>query len=185
MRQMPSVTDTTVPCVRTSAPVSRFWIRERMSSLISDGLSCMERSWSGAKSRAHRRKLRLHRSVEHRVAYGNSRAADQVAIDGYARLDLSSEALLERRAQLLDLQVGELERAFDRRLGGGFGVVLQAIEHFGDLRQKRDALRFDEHADEISCVAGELVAADRKKKRFLRGRIEPRIAERLRDARIA
>ena len=41
MRQMPSDTDTTVPCVRTSAPVSRFWILLLMSSLISEGFNCM------------------------------------------------------------------------------------------------------------------------------------------------
>ena len=41
MRQMPSEIDTTVPCVRTSAPVSRCWIFALISSLISDGLSCM------------------------------------------------------------------------------------------------------------------------------------------------
>ncbi len=41
MRQMPSVTETTVPWVRTSAPVSRFWILVLMSSLISEGFNCM------------------------------------------------------------------------------------------------------------------------------------------------
>jgi hypothetical protein len=38
---MPSEIDTTVPCVRTVAPVSRFWILLLMSSLISDGFNCM------------------------------------------------------------------------------------------------------------------------------------------------
>jgi F-type H+-transporting ATPase subunit alpha len=41
MRQMPSVTDTTVPCVRICAPASMFWIRFLMSSEISEGLSCI------------------------------------------------------------------------------------------------------------------------------------------------
>src|SRR6266568_2784355 len=39
-RQMPSVTVTTVPCVRMSAESVRLWIRLRIRSLISDGLSC-------------------------------------------------------------------------------------------------------------------------------------------------
>src|SRR5437762_5392221 len=39
-RQMPSVTVTTVPCVRTSADSERFCILLRISSLISDGFSC-------------------------------------------------------------------------------------------------------------------------------------------------
>src|SRR6266853_1178433 len=39
-RQMPSVTVTTVPCVRTSADSERFCILLRIRSLISDGFSC-------------------------------------------------------------------------------------------------------------------------------------------------
>ena len=39
-RQMPSVTDTTVPCVRTSAASAMLWILLRIRSLISEGLSC-------------------------------------------------------------------------------------------------------------------------------------------------
>ena len=46
---MPSVTDTTVPCVRTSAPMSRFWIVIWMSSLISDGFNCMDISSAKVK----------------------------------------------------------------------------------------------------------------------------------------
>ena len=40
MRQMPSVTETIVPWVRTSAPSARLWILLLMRSLISDGLNC-------------------------------------------------------------------------------------------------------------------------------------------------
>jgi hypothetical protein len=40
MRQMPSVTETIVPWVRTSAPSARLWILLLMRSLISEGLSC-------------------------------------------------------------------------------------------------------------------------------------------------
>ncbi len=45
MRQMPSVTDTTVPWLRVSADTCRFWILLLRSSLISAGLSCMRLSW--------------------------------------------------------------------------------------------------------------------------------------------
>ena len=40
-RAMPSEIETTVPCVRTVAPVSRFWILLLISSLISEGFNCM------------------------------------------------------------------------------------------------------------------------------------------------
>ena len=41
MRQMPSVTEITVPSLRFSAATWRFWIFDLISSLISDGLICM------------------------------------------------------------------------------------------------------------------------------------------------
>ena len=41
MRQMPSVTEITVPSVRFSAATWRFWIFYLISSLISEGLICI------------------------------------------------------------------------------------------------------------------------------------------------
>src|SRR4051794_11948564 len=92
MRAMPSETDTTVPCVRTSAPMSRFWIRVRMRSLISDGFNCMmsvlvsradderrRRSALSAQVLRHRRELGLDRAVDDGVADDDACTADQVA----------------------------------------------------------------------------------------------------------
>ncbi len=44
MRQMPSVTEITVPSVRFSAATWRFWIFDLISSLISEGLICIAES---------------------------------------------------------------------------------------------------------------------------------------------
>src|SRR5437016_912069 len=141
MRQMPSVIDTTVPCVRTCAPVSRFWIFERMSSLISEGLSCIGSSVaspallrtavinrkSTAQLRSHRIKLCLHGVVEDRVADRNSRAADQLRIDRHGRLNPFAEVLFERRGELGGLLERERKRALDLRLCDVFRLVLQQI----------------------------------------------------------
>src|SRR2546430_9391778 len=143
MRQMPSVIDTTVPCVRTCAPVSRFWIFDRMSSLISEGLSCIGflvafagigrasavNRKSTAQLRSHRIESCLHRAVKDRVAYRNARAADQLRIDRYSRLDLFAEALLERGSELGGLLRREGKCAFDLRLCDVFRRVLQQIKH--------------------------------------------------------
>src|SRR5204863_8546390 len=127
MRQMPSVTETTVPCVRVCAPVSRFWILALISSLISDGFSCMTcLSWTVASSR---RQLILHggelaedRVVDHRVADGDARPADQRGVDLDLRLDLAAEPALERRGQALELVVGHRQRAPDARGRDALGV---------------------------------------------------------------
>src|SRR4051812_47485055 len=103
---MPSVTDTTVPCVRASAPISSVAIRLLMSSLISEGFSCMglprvvllNAGWwpavewitrvSSAQPVGHGVELRLHRSVDHGIADGDARAANQRRLDFDAGLDL-------------------------------------------------------------------------------------------------
>src|SRR5487761_2184803 len=104
---MPSVTDTTVPWVRTSAPMSRFWMRALMISLISEGFSCMMCSLSlGAKLRRHRGELRLHRPVDHRVADRHARSADQLGVDADGHLDLPAETLFQRHLELGNLRVG-------------------------------------------------------------------------------
>src|SRR5512135_1640913 len=181
MRQMPSVTDTTVPWVRTSAPMSRFWIRDLMISLISEGFSCMMCSLSlGAKLHRHGAELRLHRSVDHRVADRHARPADQLGVDGHGRLDLPAEALLQRGREFGNLRIGQFECGFDRRLGRRFGGVLQRVELRRDLRKHRDAVGLDQHAHEIPHVRVEAVARDRQQQRFLGAGVEPGVVERRR-----
>src|SRR5882724_1687687 len=130
MRQMPSVIDTTVPCVRTCAPVSRFWIFARMSSLISEGLSCIGflvafagigraatvNRKSTAQLRSHRIESCLHGAVKNGVADRNARAADQLRIDCHGRLDLFAEAFLECGSEVGGLLGRKRKCALDLRL---------------------------------------------------------------------
>src|SRR5689334_4679452 len=166
IRQMPSVIDTTVPCVRTCAPVSRFWIFDRMSSLISEGLSCMGSSlpWpapreqcrrplgcSAAQLCAHCVELRLDGAVDHRVADRYACAADQLRIYGDRCFDFLAEAPFERGRELGGLLGRQRQCAFDRRLRDVFRIVLEQIEQRANLRQKLDAIRFDQHAQKIAA----------------------------------
>src|SRR5205085_11964407 len=95
MRQMPSVTEITVPCVRASTVPPRFWIRLLMSSLISEGLSCMDGLLGVLCSRAlagqgggHGVEAPAHGRVDHLVADDDARTADQLRIDLDLRRDL-------------------------------------------------------------------------------------------------
>src|SRR6266567_3613457 len=112
MRAMPSLSDTTVPCVRTSAPVSRFWILLLMSSLISDGFNCMiflcacrgpstaaraaPIGVSGSQMVRHRLQLAGHRAVDHRIADDDLGPADKRCVDADGGLDLFPKASLQR-----------------------------------------------------------------------------------------
>jgi hypothetical protein len=49
MRQMPSVTVTTVPTLRASVAAAKFWIRALISSLISEALIDISRSSAGRR----------------------------------------------------------------------------------------------------------------------------------------
>ena len=84
MRQMPSVTEITVPSVRFSAATSRFWIFVLISSLISEGLICIAYSSVeryGARSAAAiwARASRTE-SVDDLVADLHARAAQQLGV---------------------------------------------------------------------------------------------------------
>ncbi len=111
-RLMPSDSEITVPCVRTSAPVSRFWILPL--DQLADFRWIQLHVFSSRSSRtSHRGRHRvsfeirldaqlvrhclqfaLHRSVDHRVADDDLRSADQRAVDADRRLDLLAEASL-------------------------------------------------------------------------------------------
>src|SRR3954466_6826476 len=85
MRQMPSVTDTTVPCVRMCAPASRFWMRLLMSSEISEGFSCMKGSLSvlllSFERGLERGELRARGTVDDLVAQHDAHAGNQIFRD--------------------------------------------------------------------------------------------------------
>src|SRR5512138_935187 len=101
MRQMPSVTEITVPSVRFSAATWRFWILDLISSLISEGLICIAGSLfalagllSGER-RGHLGQGVADGCVDDLVADLHARAAQEVGVDRELGLDALAVAALE------------------------------------------------------------------------------------------
>src|SRR5665213_1558480 len=199
-RQMPSVTDTTVPCVRSCVPVSRFSILDLMSSLISDGFNCMVASCrmrlldsrarfysirrSGGQFVRHHGKLALYGAVDHAIADGDARAADQRRVDTHLRLDRLAEVTRERSVDRGKLRIGQCHRRLDRCARDVIGLVLARFEQLADLRQQRQAIGVDQHANEIAHAARESIARHRQEQRLLFGGGQARIVECLLHPRI-
>src|SRR5215510_7779078 len=108
MRQMPSVTETTVPWVRICAPASRFWMRLLISSEISEGFSCMTAPLC-LQCRLERAELRARRAVDHFVADDHLHATDQRLVDADPGLHLAAGLLLQARHQVGQLRLVHLE----------------------------------------------------------------------------
>src|SRR2546427_3037173 len=161
-RQMPSVTVTTVPCVRTSADSERFRILLRISSLISDGFSCCmlaPGSFLRFQRRGHLFELAAHRAIDHFVAGGDAHAADQLLVHGDARLDPALQAPRDVRDEAVDLRVVERKSGADLRFDHAFELVLQLDELLVDLRKQREAVVRDQHADEVARVDRKILPA--------------------------
>src|SRR5688572_20801479 len=159
MRQMPSVTETTVPCVRICAPASRFWMRLLMSSEISEGFSCMRiplRFQCGLE----RRKLRAHRTVDDLVAEQYPDAADEILVDSDLRPHLAARFLLQPLHQVLHLGLGELESGLHLGLDHALALVLQRLELLVDQRQELEALVVRQHAHEVLALGAEPAGED-------------------------
>ena len=134
-----------------------------------------------AKLRVHRRELRLHRAVQHRIADRHARAADQIGVHGDRRLDFLAEALLERALQFGELRVASVANALSIVALAVASASFFSVSNIAAIcGSSVDALAFDQHADEVARRRVEPVAADRQQQRFLRRRVEPRIVERLR-----
>src|SRR5690606_31575441 len=132
MRVMPSVTDTTVPCVRTSVVAPKPSIRLLSSSLISDGLSCMFRLLESCylarlrgQSIAHAGQLGLHRRIKYLIANRYTNTANKAGIDRNSRFELEAEFLLQPRHKLLHLIVAELKSTANISQRGAFVLVFQ------------------------------------------------------------
>ena len=145
MRLMPSDSETTVPCVRTSAPVSRFWILLLISSLISDGFNCMffPRAWPRSASRAASRQFRNLDGRNWFAIACNSPCTEASItvspttifappISARSTLTVVSIFLPKRRSQCpcaaRQLGVVEREGADDLRPRDAVGLVLQRVE---------------------------------------------------------
>src|SRR5260221_6817310 len=162
MRQVPSVTVTTVPWVRTSAPSERFSILLRIRSLISDGLSCCILAPSLAfQRRRHVFELAAHRAVDDFVADGDVHAADQLAIERDARLHAALEAPGYVRDQARDLRIVERKGAADLGLEHAFALVLQRRELRVDLGKQCEAPIGDQQAHEIARLGREIPLGQR------------------------
>src|SRR6266568_3549583 len=169
MRQMPSVTVTTVPCVRTSAESARLWILPRIRSLISDGLSCRMPGplelvilliHSSAFQRGgHVFQPAAHRGVDDFVADGDAHAPDQLLVQGDVRLHPALEAPLEVGDEARELRVVEPESRSDLRLDHAFVRVLQLQELCADLGEQREPVVRDQHAHEIAQLHGQVLRA--------------------------
>src|SRR5688500_18921266 len=152
MRQMPSVTDTTVPSVRMRAPASRFWMRLLISSEISDGLSCIRLlaslllSLEGGFERAE---LRARRAVDDLVAEHHAHAGDQRLVDLDFGSDFAAGLLLQPLHQVGDLGCRQLERGLHFGLEHAFALILQRLELGADLRQQPQAPVLRQHAQKI------------------------------------
>src|SRR3989449_2245587 len=161
-RQMPSVTVTTVPCVRTSADSERFCILLRISSLISDGFSCCmlaPGSFLRFQRRGHLFELAAHRAIDHFVAGGDAHAADQLLVHGDARLDPALQAPRDVRDEAVDLRVVQRKGGADLGLDHAFELVFQLDELLVDLRQERETVVGDQHAHEVPRVDGKILLA--------------------------
>src|SRR6185295_16553630 len=138
MRQMPSVTETTVPWVRICAPASRFWMRVLISSEISDGFNCIGCSLS-FQCRLERAELRARRAVDDLVAHHDLHAADQLAVDHDLRAHLAAGLFLQPRHQVGELGLVELERGVHLGLDHALALVLQPLEVAADLGQQPES----------------------------------------------
>ena len=106
MRQIPSVTEMTVPWLRISVCADKPWMRLLMSSEISAGLSCMTlfpflsffgwACWAGSRSLGQRNfhlfETGPHRGVEHQVANHHTNAPDEFGLDGEAEVEFAAES---------------------------------------------------------------------------------------------
>src|SRR3982750_1493321 len=137
MRQIPSVTEMTVPCVRDSVVAPRFWMRLLMSSLISDGLSCILRLLTNECAR-HRVEFSANGRVDHFVADHDLDAADQRRIDADLRAYLALIFAFQLIHQLRDLGIVDREGRMYFRLEHAFLLEPQLLEHGTDFRHNRE-----------------------------------------------
>src|SRR5881296_2349015 len=161
-RQIPSVTVTTVPCVRTSADSERFCILLRISSLISDGFSCCivaPGSFLRFQRRGHLFELAAHRAIDHFVAGGDAHAADQLLVHGDARLDPALQAPRDVRDEAVDLRIVQRKGGADLGLDHALELVFQLDELLVDLRKQREAVVRDQHANEVARVDRKILLA--------------------------
>src|ERR1051325_5186976 len=124
MRQMPSVTVTTVPTLRASLADLKFSMRDLMRSLISDALtdmgSILEKTLCGQFG-GQTLETALDGAVDHEVAGLEDGTTEQGLIDLRVQAHAAAELLLQRR-RVAALLVGRQRR-------GGRHVDVHRVLH--------------------------------------------------------
>src|SRR5262245_52181212 len=155
MRQMPSVTVTTVPTLRASVCDLKFSMRDLMRSLISDALTDMmrilEKTLCGQFS-GQAFEPALERTIDDEIAGLEDGAAQQAVVDARVQAHLSAQLLLQRRG-VTRLLVG-------RELAGGDHLDVHGVLHFGlhlleqsrDLGEESEAVVLREQRHEVAAV---------------------------------
>src|SRR5215831_1218872 len=194
---MPSVSAMIVPTSRASAFASKFWIRCRIRSLISEAFiamfsvlaNCGRALYAPSASSADHRarellEPRAHRAVDHHVIGLNDRAADQRRIDFELELDVAPEALLEPLLHALHDARVDGDRGDELRLDLVLGLGFQRVELRRDLGQHCEPVVLDEQREQTLALRAleELRAleadADRADELRALGLIERRVRER-------
>src|SRR5919106_1440389 len=183
MRQMPSVTETTVPWVRMRAPASRFWMRLLMSSEISEGLSCIRMLLSFQRG-LERAELRSRRAVDDLVAEHDLHPGNEIFINVDFGSHLASGLLLQPLHQIGQLRIGEFQRRVHFGLEHALALVLQRLELGADLREQAEPAVLRQHAHEILRVAAQLARENGDEQAGRLGVRKIRIANRGLHARI-
>src|SRR5258706_11184984 len=183
IRQMPSVTDTTVPCVRICTPASMFWMRFLMSSEISDGLSCIccSLSFQGGFERAQ---LRARGTVDNLVADHDFDAADERFVHTHARPHLAAGFLLEPGHQVGALGLLHFKSRIDLGLDHAFALALEHLVLLADLARHFEAAVLGQHADEVLGFARKLARKHGDEQAGDLGGGKIRIADRCAHARL-
>src|SRR5262245_2692010 len=159
MRQMPSVTETTVPWVRMRAPASRFWMRLLISSEISEGLSCIKLLsvlLLCLQCCLERAELRARRGVDYLVAEHDPYSGDQIFLNFDLGLHRAPGLFLQLLHQVGELRFRQLQRRVHLGLEHAFALVLQRLELDADLAEQAEAAVLRQHAQEILGFAVEL-----------------------------
>src|SRR5690606_23810800 len=143
-----SVSAMIVPTSRASAFGSRFWIRWRIRSLISEALSAITRSSLTDQGLGQALQPHPDRTVDDHVLSPDDRAAEQLLVDLDLEVDPAAEPPLERPRDLLrDLGLDGRGRN-QRHVDPVFRLGLELVELPRDLRQRGEPIVLGEQPQE-------------------------------------
>ena len=155
MRQMPSVTDTTVPWLRMSAAAPRPSMRLLISSEISAGFSCMVLRLLSERVTTVSATFICSRRAATEVSSTSSPTTTRMPPISSGStctvgLELAAEALFERRDDLLELRAVDRKGAVDDGVRHARARIDERAELRRDLRQSADAAVVDNRAQQVA-----------------------------------